>query len=155
MAAANNLSGVVREIYPSIKTVHNSLPERASDYLRQAIECIHSPAGAVMLAASAVDAMLKERGFKEGTLNSRVNKAAKDHVLTDDMAKWAHQVRLDANDQRHADDTAELPTEDDARKVIDFAEALGQILFVLPARVSKGLKDAEKLANTSEQIKSS
>jgi len=93
-----------------------------------------------MLAASAVDAMLKEKGYLAGSLYSRIDKAATDHVFTSDMAAWAHDVRLDANDQRHADEQSSLPVEDDARRVIDFALALAEILFVLPSRVARGLK---------------
>jgi hypothetical protein len=33
-----------------------------------------------------------------------------------------------------------LPTPEDAVKVIEFATALGQFLFVLPARVERGRK---------------
>ena len=56
------------------------------------------------------------------------------------MAKWAHEVRLDANDQRHADLNAQLPEQKDATRVIDFAIAFGQFLFVLPAKVLRGLE---------------
>ena len=93
-----------------------------------------------MLAASAVDAMLKQRGLTEGSLYSRIEKAAEQHLITGEMTKWAHAVRLDANDQRHADEAAQLPTEADAQRSIDFAAALAEILFVLPARVERGLQ---------------
>ena len=93
-----------------------------------------------MLAASAVDAMLKQRGYVEGTLYKRIEKAAGDHVLTSEMAPWAHAVRLDANDQRHADEAAVLPTPEDAKRVLEFALALGEYLFVLPARIARGIK---------------
>lgn len=59
------------------------------------------------------------------------------------MARWAHEIRLDANNQRHADLNAALPTENDARKCIDFAMALAEFLFVLPERVERGLAEAE------------
>jgi hypothetical protein len=58
------------------------------------------------------------------------------------MAKWAHEVRLDANEQRHADDNAPLPIGADARHSVDFAMALAQFLIVLPARVKRGLAKA-------------
>lgn len=93
-----------------------------------------------MLAATAVDAMLKARGYPSGTLNQRIEKAAADHVITADMAQWAHDVRLDANDQRHADENAELPSDADAKRCVEFAQALAEFLFVLPARVQRGLK---------------
>jgi hypothetical protein len=53
-----------------------------------------------MLCASAVDAMLKAKSYKDGTLYGRINQAAKDHLITPEMAKWAHDVRIEANDPR-------------------------------------------------------
>jgi hypothetical protein len=91
-----------------------------------------------MAAASAVDAMLKEKGLTEGSLYSRIDAAAEAHLITNEMKAWAHEVRLDANDQRHADLQAPLPDADDARRVIDFADALAMFLFVLPNRVNRG-----------------
>ncbi len=96
-----------------------------------------------MLAASAVDAMLKAKGFKDGSLYSRIDKSVAAHLLTAEMGKWAHQVRLEANDQRHADEAASLPTAEDARRSVDFARALASFLFVLPARVSRGIEDSK------------
>jgi hypothetical protein len=55
-----------------------------------------------MLAASAVDAMLKHKNYTVGSLKDRIDKAAKDHLITSEMAAWAHEIRLDANDERHA-----------------------------------------------------
>jgi hypothetical protein len=93
-----------------------------------------------MLTASAVDAMLKSKGYKEGSLNTRIDAAAAAHLITSEMAAWAHEVRLDANDQRHADESSALPTPHDAAKCIEFANALAQFLFVLPTRVARGRK---------------
>ncbi len=96
-----------------------------------------------MLAASAVDAMLKQKKYLKGSLNSRIDQAKKDGLITEDMATWAHRVRLDANDQRHADEEATLPEHDDAKRSIEFALALGEIMFVLPARVTAGIEAAD------------
>ena len=59
------------------------------------------------------------------------------------MGQWAHRVRLDANGQRHSDMEDEMPTIEDAQQGIEFTKALAELLFVLPAKVSKGLKDTE------------
>ncbi len=142
-AWAHKGSNDVQEMYPSPLEVDKTLPDRAREYLEQAINSISAPAGAVMLAASSVDAMLKAKGLTEGNLYSRIKKAASDHLITDEMAEWAHDVRLDANDQRHADDSVGLPTSDDAKRVIDFVQALGLFLFVLPARVKRGIENAK------------
>ena len=143
-AAALNWDQEIHELYPPSKDVDHSIPERARYYLAQALNSLSSPAGAVMLAASAVDAMLKAKGLREGSLYSRIDKAATDHLITQDMARWAHDVRLDANDQRHSDEAVPLPDAADAKRAVDFALALAQFMFVLPARVQRGIADAEK-----------
>lgn len=139
-AYANHGTTVVVATYPAAATVEQTIPDRPRDYLAQAMESRHAPAGAVMLCASAVDAMLKIRGLVPGSLYARIDKAVEDHMLTAEMAQWAHAVRLDANDQRHADVAAALPTAADADRVIDFTVALAEILFVLPGRVQRGLQ---------------
>ena len=128
------------EIFPKSPQVSEDIPETPKTYLSQAISSIHAPAGAVMLAASSVDAMLKEKGYKEGSLYTRIEKAVKDNLITREMASWAHDVRLDANDQRHADEMANLPDTNDAKRVIDFVTAFGEYMFVLPAKIKRGLK---------------
>lgn len=128
--------------FPNRATLADAIPDRARRYLEQARESLHAPAGAVMLAASAVDAMLKHRGLKDGSLYARIEAAVEEHLITVEMSQWAHAVRLDANDQRHADDNAQLPGTDDATRSIEFATALADILFVLPARITTGLGSA-------------
>ncbi|MDD5502610.1 MAG: DUF4145 domain-containing protein [Candidatus Thermoplasmatota archaeon] len=143
---ANAIAGkaaFVHQIFPSTDSVADDIPDKARAYLVQALESIHAPAGAIMLAASSVDAMLKAKKYNTGSLYSRIDQAAKDGIITKDMAIWAHQVRLEANDQRHADENADLPKEPEAKKCIDFAKALGQFMFVLPALVAQGLKDSK------------
>lgn len=143
-ASNNGNQGGIVEQYPAgEKFDDSSIPERARAYLNQAIESVHAPAGAIMLAASAVDAMLKAKKYTDGSLYSRIDKAAADHVITTDMGMWAHEVRLDANDQRHADQEALLPTEAEARRAIEFVKALALFMFILPSRVKVGLAEAK------------
>ena len=133
----------VEATYPQIPGIDDNIPNKALKLLKQAQNSFHAPAGLIMLCASAVDAMLKEKDYVDGSLYERIDKATKGRLITDEMAKWAHQIRLDANDQRHADKDAELPTKDDAKLVFDFAMAFAQYLFVLPAKVSRGISDSE------------
>ncbi|QOF73166.1 DUF4145 domain-containing protein [Aminobacter sp. SR38] len=131
----------IRVIYPNPKLVDGSLPSDAQRYLKQAIDTKFAPDASIMMAASAVDAMLKEKGYKEGSLYSRIDRAVSDHLLTEGMAKWAHRVRLEANAVRHADETARPPSEKDAERVVEFASALGDFLFVFTARVDEGIQE--------------
>lgn len=145
-APSRRWSEEILDYYPQLDKIDDNIPSPARDYLVQANDTIHAPAGSIMLSASAVDSMLKIKNYKDGNLFSRINKAAQEHLITEGMSKWAHQVRLDANDQRHSDENAGLPTIDDARHTLEFAKALGQFLFVLPSKVEKGLEDT-KAAN--------
>jgi hypothetical protein len=145
-ADGENQNGPMVAYYPTVSPPPGSdeaIPESARKYLGQAHASRNrAPAGAVILAASAVDAMLKKKGYTDGSLYARIDKAATDHLITDGMAKWAHQVRLPANDQRHADEEADFPTAEDAQRSIDFAVALAEFIYVLPARVNRGIKQA-------------
>lgn len=143
-AAASGWGQDVMALFPSGTDIDAAIPNRARMYLEQALNSLSSPAGAVMLAASAVDAMLKAKNLKDGSLYARIDKAATDHLITAEMAAWAHDVRLDANDQRHADVDVSLPDTSDAKRAVDFALALAQFIFVLPARVQRGIADAQK-----------
>ncbi|HBQ92767.1 MAG TPA: hypothetical protein DD795_08235, partial [Erythrobacter sp.] len=94
----------VTKTFPNLETVADELPERAANFFQQAIESKHAPDGALMLAASAIDAMLKDNGYRDGSLFARIQQASNDGLLTNEMAGWAHEIRLRANDPRHADD---------------------------------------------------
>ncbi|BAX81977.1 DUF4145 domain-containing protein [Labilibaculum antarcticum] len=139
LASSPNSNGHITEMYPESKIVDSVIPEPAKEYLKQAINSLHAPSASIMVAASSIDAMLKTKGYTEGGLYPRINKAATDHLITDEMAKWAHQVRLGANGQRHADGDYEMPTQEEAQRLIDFTQALAEFLFVLPAKVEQGV----------------
>jgi len=149
-AFSEHEGGYVLEIFPGTAVLDDSIPDPARSYLQQAMDSLHSPAGAVMLAASSVDAMLKAKNYKDGSLYSRIQQAADDHLITSEMAKWAHQVRLDANEPRHADEAAPLPDSSDANRSIHFAQALALFLFTLPTKVTRGLKESAPKSKQSK-----
>jgi hypothetical protein len=131
-------------LYPSPPEAHEDLPERPRRYLQQAYETLHAPDAAAMLAGSAVDAMLKHLGLREGSLYARIDEAVTKNMLTQGMANWAHEVRLGSNRPRHADDEEPHVTHDEARQSVEFAEALGQFLFVLTAKIERGIQAAQE-----------
>lgn len=133
-------------ILPKPRIIPAEIPDRARAYLVDAAKTLAAPAASLMVSASAVDSMLKAKGYKDGNLYNRINQAADDHVVTKEMAEWAHHVRLEANGQRHADDEETIPTKVEAERSLEFALALAEFLFVLPARVTRGLKQTEELA---------
>lgn len=149
--SVQNLSGAINHSYrvysqlalPNRTHDFADWPERAANYMKQAVDVVHAPDAAVMLAGSAVDALLKAKGFEDGSVYARIEKAAREGVLTDAMSEWAHAVRLAANNPRHADLNEPHASPEEAKATIEFVKALGQFLFVLPARVERGRASAE------------
>ena len=127
----------IQDSFPSNDRAAGEIAERPRRFLQQALESKHAPDGALMLAASSIDAMLKDKGYKQGTLYARIEKAAHDGLLTSQMRDWAHEIRLSANEPRHADDDFEGATQVEAEQAIQFARALAEYLYVLPAKVQK------------------
>lgn len=147
-ASARRPSEEVIDLIPRPLSINSDIPSPAHDYLVQAAESLHTPAGSIMLSASAVDSMLKIKEYHTGSLYTRINQAVEDHLITEEMSTWAHRVRLDANEQRHADLGTGLPTNTDANHSLEFALALAQFLFVLPAMINRGIEETD--SETSE-----
>lgn len=139
----NQSTNEIECLYPEVKEIPNELPERAKKFLEQAFSSLNAPDGAAMLAGSAVDSMLKEKGLKEGSVYTRIETAVKDGILTKEMGEWAHEVRLGSNRPRHSDEQNPHVTPQEAEQACEFASTLGYVLFVLPERVSRGKKAAE------------
>jgi hypothetical protein len=81
--------------------------------------------------------MLKVKGLTEGTLYKRIDQAVTNGILTKDMSAWAHQVRLNSNNPRHADIEKPNLSAEDAKLSLEFARALAEVLFVLPSKMPK------------------
>jgi hypothetical protein len=134
----------VEAIYPSQHEAHQDIPEPARRFLQQALESLHAPDAAAVMAGSAVDAMLKHLGLTEGSLYSRIDQAVEQHKITSSMGDWAHEVRLGSNRPRHADEKSPHVSPAEARQSVEFTEALGNFLFVLTARIERGTTAAKE-----------
>jgi hypothetical protein len=125
----------IMEIFPDIWHVSEVVPERVGNYLDQAHKTLSAPDASVLMSASSIDAMLKEHNLNEGSLYSRIDEAVTQGLITQKMADWAHRVRLDANNPRHADLTTPHMTAEDAKRAFDFANALTEYLYLLPSKM--------------------
>ncbi|WHO39136.1 DUF4145 domain-containing protein [Sphingobium sp. AP49] len=130
-------------IYPAPPTISDSIPSIAKRFLEQAFETLHAPDAAAVMAGSAVDAMLKHLGYKEGSLYQRIDKAQADSLLTKGMADWAHSVRLGSNRPRHADEENPHVSAEEAARSVRFAQSLGDFLFVLTAQIQEAVQHAQ------------
>lgn len=144
MPNVNAGNAAIREIFPGFRSAPEELPETARKYLQQAYETLHAPDAAAVMAGSAVDAMLKAKGYVEGSLYARVDEAVANHILTKEMGDWAHWVRLGSNRPRHADKDTPHVTPPEAQQSVEFVQALGEFLFVLSSRIERGIEEAQK-----------
>lgn len=129
-------------LVPNPPTLNAGLPASVQYYLQQAHDTLGAPAACIIMAASAINAMLKEKKLEDGTLHARIEQAADEGIITREMAALAHDIRLDANNERHADAAVPRATNADAQRCLEFADALAEMLFVLPARVKRGAAPA-------------
>ena len=118
--------------------IHDRGTERPIE-LEQAFDTLHTPARAVLLVVSAIDSMLKAKGYVEGSLYERVQEASRDHLITAGMASWALQVRLGVNDRRPVDLDEPIPSSEEAKESVAFAHALATSLQMLPSGVVRGI----------------
>lgn len=130
--------------FPDAKVAHEDIPQTARRFLQQGFETLRAPDAAAVMAGSAVDAMLKAHKLTDGSLYARIDQALKQGLLTEGMANWAHSVRLGSNRPRHADEKRPHVSPEEAKQSVEFAEALGNFLFVLTARIDRGIKAAEE-----------
>ncbi len=114
--------------------------------LQQARDAIHTPDACLMVCVSALDAVPQEKDVMpdKGTLNDRIKAAAENYLITEDVANWVNQIRLEANDIRHPENNRYLVTQEEAQQNLEFTEALAEILFVLPERVTRELEKTEE-----------
>jgi len=131
----------ISKLFPDIQDIDSSITDaRVKHHLKEALSTKHAASACIVSCASAVDAMLKAKGLKTGSLYERIDQAAASHIITSEMAAWAHDVRLDANDERHVDAGAPIPLAAAAQKCVDFTFALAEYLYVLPSKVERGRK---------------
>lgn len=140
---------IIITLFPAAKSAHEDIPEPARTFLQQAFETLHAPDAAAVMAGSAVDGFLKAKGYEKGSLYDRIDLALGDNVLTKGMADWAHSVRLGSNRPRHADKEKPHVSPEEAGQAVEFAEALGQFLFVLTARIDRGIAAAVEAKKTA------
>jgi hypothetical protein len=126
---------IIVAVFPPIWSPHNTLPQRVAHYLKQARSTLANADASVVMSASAIDAILKDHKLREGSLYKRIEQAVTEGLLTSRMAEWAHRVRLDANNPRHADEDVAPMSAEDAERAFDFAEALAEYMYVLPSRM--------------------
>jgi hypothetical protein len=91
--------------------------------------------GASMLIRKTLEVALKEKfGDLPGNLFQRIQYLNKEHFLTDDLAQWANEIRIDGNKAVH--ESAE-PDRENTRQMKEFLYVFLLYTFTLPKMIDK------------------
>ena len=123
-------------MYPPFPSLEAPLhtPEKTSNYFSQGMDNVKSNFD----AAGAMFRKALEFGFKEkfpgiqGNLSERIEQAAKQGLLTKELAEWSHQIRLIGNEAVHGGVTKE-----DIEQLKDFSRLVFFYLFSLPGMLKE------------------
>lgn len=146
LSLANNLTSDRNpsQIVPRFPSPYVPLhtPDPAARYFKQG--CANNLSGnwdaAGAMFRKALDVGLKHK-FPElsGSLFERIQQAKENGGLTEDLAEWAHEIRLDGNAAVHDEDEY---TEEEAKPLEAFTNMVFQYLFTLPAMVQEKKRDS-------------
>ena len=134
----------IKGVYPAPPSEDAPLftPERTKRFFQQGMSSLHigNPDAAGAMFRKSLESGLNEKfSSNERNLIGKIKDAASKGLITDEMADWAHHIRISGNEAAHNDDY----TMEQARTLRVFTELVLTYLFELPGR----LKDAKKMGS--------
>ena len=121
---------------PPIEAPNGLSPDVQRLYL-QAAECLRKKSldGASMLIRKTLEIALREKfGDLPGTLSQRIRQLRDKHLLTDELAAWADEIRIDGNEGAHE---AAEPELENTRQMKEFLHVFLLYAFTLPAMIEE------------------
>lgn len=122
-------------LYPvSSKLPLDGVPPPVRRALDQAVRSFSSSSfdACALMCRRALEALCKELGAGNGTLQFKLDALSKAGVIDSRLANWAHEVRAVGNEAAH--DTDSELSQNDARDALDFTEAILTYVYVLGQR---------------------
>jgi hypothetical protein len=122
-------------------------PEPLDKYFKQAVDAFQngSPDASGAMCRKVVDVstqkLLGEDAKKFGTIAKRIDELAARSLLTPDLQKWAHVVRLEGNDASHDEDPY---TPEEADELLSFVDLYLTYVYAMPGRLKLRRESAEK-----------
>ena len=150
-----NTNGNIKNIYP------NSLPrpinEKTPDFLKKDLEeaymCFSVDAyrATSVMARRALQSCCIEKGAKKDKkLRDQIDWLLGEQIITKDLKKWAHEVRLTGNDSAHPPEDTEKDTPvsaEDAEDILTLLEQFIEVLYITPALAEERQKKRKNSKN--------
>lgn len=132
----NHLDWVPKEgWYPAFPDVPDAIAEAASE--AHACLSIGAARAAVALARAVVEAVAKDQGITNGSLQFKIDELSRRGLVRPVVREGAHEVRLDGNAVTHGDLIEQPMTRDEAADVLVLLdEVLGDV-YQTPARIAR------------------
>ena len=120
------------------------IPSIVRDSLEEAQKCYTAKAysACAVMCGRALEGLCKIHGTKSKNIAGGLKELVERKVIDDRLFQWGEALRNQRNLGAHA--TEEKITKDDARDVLDFANAICDYIFVLSDKFEKFIKRQEK-----------
>jgi hypothetical protein len=126
-------------VYPNPlpNEVSNIIPEVIKNDISEARLCLSVSAfrGAATLARRALQVICLEKGSKKDRLADQIDELFDKNIITDDIKKWAHEIRYIGNDAAHPNDAPVL--KEDAEEILELLDSMCEVLYIAPAKAEK------------------
>lgn len=128
--------------YPSIPppTIDENLPDHVRADYEEASKCysagLHT--AAAIMCRRLIELSVKEKGAEGPNLYQKIEHLVKSGLLTPELGRVAHAIRIIGNDGAHPDypDLVDL-TQRDAERALDFVRLYTEYVYTLPAKTAK------------------
>lgn len=120
----------------SVGKQYEDVPEFIASAASEAYSCasISMYRAAVLMARTALEATAKDKGITEGTLCGKIKEMAKKHIITDQLADEADEIRLLGNDMAHGDLSTPV-TMDDSTDILGFLDSVLDYVYQQPKAI--------------------
>ena len=127
------------------------LPSNVGDSLEEAEKCYNAKAysACAVMCGRSLEALCKFYTTKSKTIAGGVRELRERKIIDDRLYEWGEALRQQRNLGAHA--TGEIINKEDARDVLDFANAISDYVFVLSEKFDRFKKRQEKKAEENRK----
>jgi hypothetical protein len=138
----NSSSHPIIDTYPKPPTIEAPLyiPDNIRNFYLQTVKSFRHQSwdASAIMSRKVIEATAKHLDPKfSGNLKQRIDNLAAQHIITESMKDWAHEIRLEANVAAHE---VEEFDEKSAKDLLNFSEPFLMYVFTLPGMLEERRK---------------